>query len=74
MELGGKEPWLWEKLPASLALHNYDSHFSTLLAMALLLLLILGVPTGADRRRRSRLLFEISTLTTAVYVAVRNMD
>lgn len=74
LELGGKEPWLWEKLPASLALHNYDSRFSILLAMALLLLLMLEIPTGADRGWRSRLLFEISALTTAVYVAVRNMD
>lgn len=74
LELGGKEPWFWEKLPASLALHNYDSHFSILLAMALLLLLMFGVPTGADREWRSRRLFEISALTNAVYVAVRKMD
>ena len=74
LELGGKEPWFWEKLPASLALHNYDSHFSILLAMALLLLLMFGVPTGADRGWRSRRLFEISALTNAVYVAVRKMD
>lgn len=55
LQLGGKEPWFWEKLPASLALYNYDSHFSILLAMALLLLLILGVPTGADRGWRSNI-------------------